>query len=306
MLVIDDAHWADRPSLEVVSYVARRVTDVPMLIVLAFRPDVPGAAADLLTLIGDGRFTRSVTLRPLTVAGSAELMRRTAPAASIEVCRRCHDAAHGNPWLVGELGHQVASHGPDSLSFPVGSGPQVRALAREVITRRLAALSPRDRAVSAAIAVLGERAQPHVVAAVAGMSLDDASAARDALAAAGLLGPDRRGLAHALIAAAILENLPRAEYRAASPRGGAHVAVGRSRRAISSPVTCCNPPRTATVPPRRCWRVRRSTPLDVARLTLPRHTCSGRSRSEAPADDRGQLLACARGRHLRRRSARGA
>ena len=117
MLVIDDGHWADRPSLEVISYLARRVSDVPVLIVLAFRPDVPDAASDLLTLIGDGRFTQSLTLRPLTVAGSAELMRRSAPTAPTDVCRRCHDAAHGNPWLVGELAHQVASHGPDSLSF---------------------------------------------------------------------------------------------------------------------------------------------------------------------------------------------
>ena len=50
-----------------------------------------------------------------------------------------------------------------------------------------------------------------MVAAVAGVSLDDVSAARDALAAAGLLSPDARGLAHALIGAAILESLPRAE-----------------------------------------------------------------------------------------------
>ena len=121
MLVIDDGHWADRPSLEVISYLARRVSDVPVLIVLAFRPDVPDAASDLLTLIGDGRFTQSLTLRPLTAAGSAELMRRTAPAAPMDVCRRCHDAAHGNPWLVGELGHQVASHGAGSLSFPMPS-----------------------------------------------------------------------------------------------------------------------------------------------------------------------------------------
>ena len=182
-----------------------------MLIVLAFRPDVPDAASDLLSLIGDGRFTRPLNPRPLTAAGSAELMRRAAPAAPIDVCRRCHDAAHGNPWLVGELGHQVALNGPGSLSFPIGSGTPVRALARDVIIRRLAALSPGDRAVSAALAVLGERQQPHVVAAVAGVSPDDLAAARDALASAGLLGPDAQGLAHALIAAAILENLPRAE-----------------------------------------------------------------------------------------------
>ena len=84
MLVIDDAHWGDRPSLEVTNYLARRVCDVPVLIVLASRPDVPDAASDLLALIGDGRFTQSLTLRPLTIAGSTELMRRSAPAAPIE------------------------------------------------------------------------------------------------------------------------------------------------------------------------------------------------------------------------------
>ena len=211
LLVVDDAHWADRPSLEVLSYLARRVCDVPVLLVLGFRPDVPEAASDLLSLIADGRFAESLILRPLTVAGSAELVRRSAPATPMDVCRRCHDAAHGNPWLVGELGYQVASHGPSSLSFPAAPETTVRALARDVIARRLAALSPGDRAVSAALAVLGERAPSHVVASVAGVSPSAVSAARDALASAGLLGPDARGLAHALIGAAILENLPRAE-----------------------------------------------------------------------------------------------
>src|SRR3984957_8416288 len=190
MLVIDDGHRADRPSLEVINYLARRVCDVPVLIVLAFRPDVPDAASDLLTLIGDGRFTQSLTLRPLTVDGSAELMRRSAPTAPTDISRRCHDAARGNPWLLGELAHQAASHGPDSLSFAIGSETPVRGLARDVIARRLAALSPGDRAVSAALAVLGERVQPHVVAGGAGIPLSDLAAARDALGSAGLLGPD--------------------------------------------------------------------------------------------------------------------
>ena len=47
---------------------------------------------NLLALIGDGRFTRSLSLQPLTADGSAELMRRSAPEAPIDVCRRCHDA----------------------------------------------------------------------------------------------------------------------------------------------------------------------------------------------------------------------
>jgi DNA-binding CsgD family transcriptional regulator len=290
MLVIDDGHWADRPSLGVISYLARRVTDVPVLIILAFRPDVPDAASDLLALIGDRRFARSLTLRPLTVAGSAQLIRRSAPTVSIEVCRRCHDAAHGNPWLVGELGHQVASHGPDSLSFPAGSEPQVRTLAREVITRRLAALAPRDRAASAAIAVIGERAQPHVVAAVAGMSFGEVAAARDALASAGLLGPDARGLAHALIGAAILENLPRAEYqRLHREAARALLSDGAQSDVVAGHLLRCAPRGDSAA-----TEVLEDAAVNAARRGAPDAAAAYLQRAleeRGPADDRGRLLA---------------
>ncbi len=290
MLVIDDGHWADRPSLEVISYLARRVSDVPMLIVLAFRPDVPGAASDLLTLIGDGRFTSSLALRPLTAGGSAELMRRSAPAASIEVCQRCHDAARGNPWLVGELGHQIASHGPGSLNFPAGPKTPVRALARDVVARRLAALSDGDRAVSAALAVLGEREQPHVVAAVAGVSLDDVSAARDALAAAGLLSPDSRGLAHALIGAAILESLPRTESERLHRDAARTLAAdGADSDIVAAHLLRCAP-HADRVAAAALWdaaiTATRSGAPDAAAAYLQRAL-----EERAPGDDRGQILA---------------
>ena len=290
MLVIDDGHWADRPSLEVISYLARRVSDVPMLIVLAFRPDVPGADSDLLTLIGDGRFTSSITLPPLTVSGSAELLRRSAPAASEDVCRRCHDAAHGNPWLVGELGHQFASHGPDSLNFPAGTDTPVRALARDVIARRLAALSGDDRAVGAALAVLGERESPHVVAAVAGVSLGEVSAARDALAAAGLLSPDHRGLAHALIAAAILEDLPRAESERLHREAARTLAAdGAESDIVAAHLLQCAPQADSAAAASL-----RDAAISATRRGAP-HTAAvylQRALDERPfGDDRGQILA---------------
>jgi DNA-binding CsgD family transcriptional regulator len=290
MLVVDDGHWADRPSLAVISYLARRVSDVPMLIVLAFRPDVPGAASDLLTLIGDARSTSSITLRPLTVAGSAELMRRSAPTASEVVCRRCHDAAHGNPWLVGELGHQIASQGLESVSFPAGAKTPVRALARDVIARRLAALSPGDRAVGAALAVLGERAPQHVVAAVAGVSLGDVSAACDALAAAGLLGPDSRGLAHALIGAAILENLPRAESERLNGQAARTLAAdGAESDIVAAHLLQCAP-HADSVAAAALWdaavyATRRGAP-DAAAAYLQRAL-----EERAPGDDRARILA---------------
>jgi predicted ATPase len=132
VLVVDDAHWADRPSLEVLSYLARRIADLPVLLVVAFRPDVPDAPYDLLTLITDCHRTGALSLAPLTADGSATLVRRLVPDTSLEVCRRCHDAAHGNPWLVAELAHQVSIQGVGSLSFPPDSETAVRTVASSV------------------------------------------------------------------------------------------------------------------------------------------------------------------------------
>ena len=52
-LVIDDAQWADRSSLEVLAYLARRVEDLPLLIARRRARRRPGRAQpDLLSLLG--------------------------------------------------------------------------------------------------------------------------------------------------------------------------------------------------------------------------------------------------------------
>ena len=66
MLVVDDAHWADRPSLEVLAYLARRIADVPLLIAIGARADDPDAASDLLSLIGGARAATVLHPQPLT------------------------------------------------------------------------------------------------------------------------------------------------------------------------------------------------------------------------------------------------
>ena len=146
-LVVDDAQWADRASLEVLSYLARRVEDLPLLILIGARADDPDAASDLLTLLGSVRSATVLHPQPLTPRGAMQLIRRLAPDTPAAVCRDCHRAVGGNPWLLGELGRQIAAHGPDALEDPEQDAPQVTAIARTVVRRRLAELCPRDRGV---------------------------------------------------------------------------------------------------------------------------------------------------------------
>ena len=39
-LIVDDAHWSDAPSLTALAYLARRIADVPVLLVIAARPGI--------------------------------------------------------------------------------------------------------------------------------------------------------------------------------------------------------------------------------------------------------------------------
>jgi DNA-binding CsgD family transcriptional regulator len=210
-LFVDDAQWSDRASLEVLSYMARRIEDLPLLIVIGARPDDPDGPSDLLSLLGSARSATVLQPQPLTPRGAAKLIRRLAPETRLAVCRDCHRAAQGNPWLLGELGRQIAAHGAEVLLEAGGDTPPLTAMAHDAVRRRMAQLAARDRAVVAALAVIGEGAPLHVIAAVAGVSVGELGPARDALVAAGLLASGGERFAHGLIAVAIAAGLARAE-----------------------------------------------------------------------------------------------
>jgi DNA-binding CsgD family transcriptional regulator len=288
-LVIDDAHWADRPSLEVLSYLARRVDDLPLLIALAARGDDPDAASDLLSPLGGVREATVLHPQPLTSQGAVALIHRVAPETPIEVCRNAHRTVAGNPWLLGELGRQIAVHGSAAIDDARDEAPPVTSIARNVVRRRLAGLTPCDRAVAEAFAVIGEGAPDHIVAAVSGIALGDLAASRNALLAAGLLASDGSGFAHNLIALAISDDLPPARcehlYR---ENARALMAAGGDTDLIAGHLLRCGPHSDPEV---SALLVRAAG--DAARRGAP-HTAAAylerALRERAPGDDRGRIL----------------
>src|SRR4051795_7494614 len=89
-LVVDDAQFADRCSLAVLSYLARRVEDLPLLLLIGARADDPAGASDLLTLLGSVRSATVLHPQPLTPRGATQLIRRLAPQPPPAAPRDCH------------------------------------------------------------------------------------------------------------------------------------------------------------------------------------------------------------------------
>ena len=181
--------------------------------------------------------------QPLTRAGR----RRADPPARAATprrasCRDCHRAVGGNPWLLGELGRQIArrpAHGErrrarrhDRRARRRPPAPGGAAAARP--RRRRGARGDRRRRAAAR----RRRAWP-------ACRWASSRPARDALLAAGLLATERGAVRHGLVARGDRRGPGADRARAPAPRGGAQRADGREPRG-ASPRTCSSAARTAT------------------------------------------------------------
>jgi DNA-binding CsgD family transcriptional regulator len=283
VLAVDDAQWADRESLEVLAYLARRVDDLPVLILVAARGADPQAQADVLSLLGGARSGTVLRPQPLTRFGAVRLIRRVAPDASFAVCADCHEAAGGNPWLLDELGRQIATHGPEGA-------PSLSRAARGSVRARMAALAPAERSVAAALSVVGDRVERRVVATVAGVPAGELAGARDALTAAGLLGASGLRVAHDLIAAAIRDGLSRGDReRLHAEAARALMDLRADDEAVARHLLHCAPagdPEASALLVRAATAARERGAVRVAGAYLDRAL-----NERAPGDDRGRMLA---------------
>jgi len=95
LLVIEDAHWLDAASLEVLAFMARRVEMEPIVLLLAARD---GRATHL-----DQAGLRELGLEALDDASANALLGARAPELTSELRRRVLDEAGGNPLALVEL-----------------------------------------------------------------------------------------------------------------------------------------------------------------------------------------------------------
>src|SRR6266851_3827870 len=214
LLVLEDLHWADRPSLLLLQHLARRLADAPLLVVGTHRTvDVDrehplvGALADL-TREGFGERLQLACLSVQEVAALTEQV-TGAPVAS-SVVDAIHRTTEGNPLFVREVLRELEAQGRDLGDARTATiGWSVPERLRQVIGKRLARLSPESSEALRAVAVLGDGCAFDILAAMAELPTVQLLDALDEGTRAGVIREARDGyyFTHALIRQTLYDDL---------------------------------------------------------------------------------------------------
>jgi DNA-binding CsgD family transcriptional regulator len=190
LIAVDDVQWLDRASADVLSFVARRLGDDPVALLLAQRTDeASGVPLGLERAFGNG--LRRVQVPPLTLGATHRLLNShlgvTLPRPTL---RRVHVACAGNPFFALEIG-RVLKERPTAADEPLPVPHDIEQLAG----RRIEQMSAAGRAAVLAAALLAEPTVAIVERATDRTGLEEA-------VAAGIVVADGHGLrfAHPLFA----------------------------------------------------------------------------------------------------------
>jgi class 3 adenylate cyclase/tetratricopeptide (TPR) repeat protein len=224
VVVLDDVHWADKPSLVLLRHVFRSSTPMRLFVVATYRDtdlDRSHPLADVLADLRRQPGVERLDLHGLDEDEVTSLMTKTAghelDPPGLELAHALHSETEGNPFFVGEVLRHLAESGAivqrdgrwtaglDGIGIPEGI--------REVIGRRLSRLSEDvNRALSVA-AVIGptfDLATVEGAGGPAGDALFDAldDAVQHSLVREVPATPGRYTFAHALMRSALYEELP--------------------------------------------------------------------------------------------------
>jgi DNA-binding CsgD family transcriptional regulator/tetratricopeptide (TPR) repeat protein len=187
LLVVEDAHWADEATLDLLRFLGRRLEPCAVMVVVTYRQDEVGTRHPLRVLAGD--LATLPVVRRLTVPMlSSAAVARLAAGTDIDPVE-LHRRTGGNAFFV----RQILEDGRTTVPATV----------RDAVLARAARLALGAREALDALACLGAKAAPWVVEAVSGRP----AAVLDECVERGLLVSDNGAVAfrHELVRVAIEE-----------------------------------------------------------------------------------------------------
>jgi DNA-binding CsgD family transcriptional regulator/tetratricopeptide (TPR) repeat protein len=195
VLVVEDLHWADDATLDVLGHLARRIATLPAVLLLTFRDGSPHLHRWLGTLAGVGPIR--LPLAPLSAAAVADLAAESGWDGA-----ELHVLTGGNPFYVTEV---LAAGG-------AASGAEIPATVSDAVLARTARLGERCRDAVEQLAVVPRVAEYDLVERLLGASVDALGEAERH----GILEerPDGLAFRHELARRAVEARLPALRRRA--------------------------------------------------------------------------------------------
>jgi DNA-binding NarL/FixJ family response regulator len=200
LLVLEDLHWADRSTRDLVTFLSRVLRDERIALAVSYRTDDMHRAHPLRPVVGELQRLPSVTaieVGPLDPAAMAEHLTQLSGGASAAI-GEVIERAEGNAYFAEEL---LAS---------CSAGDELPTGLADLLVSRIVHLSPVTQQVLRAAAVTGRRIDDELVMRASGLATADYEAAVREAVARQLLVPDGgSGLAfrHALLREAIYNDL---------------------------------------------------------------------------------------------------
>ncbi len=167
LIMIDDVQWLDEPSLEVLTFLARRLREQRVAFLLTRRAEEPSAIERAL----DRGDVQSVEIPPLSFGAIRRLLiDRLGLRVSRQLLRRIIDITLANPLFALELGRELLASGvpADAEELPVPAGIE------DLLGTRVASLAPSARRVLLALALSADLRVGELVAVASQEAVDEA------------------------------------------------------------------------------------------------------------------------------------
>ncbi len=231
LLVLDDLHWADRPTLLLLRHLARAPDPARLLILVAYRTEPTGEGlADALADLNREGFVWKLDVGGLSEPETAELVRvRAGEAPSQALSRAVHEETEGNPFFIEEIVRHLVEAGV-SVGSATASDLQAVGLPEgvgQMIARRLARLDPQTIEWLRVASVIGRDFDIALLEKLVQLEEEEFLRSLENALAAGLLlestaEPGRYSFSHTLIRDTLYEGM------SATRRARIHKRVGEA------------------------------------------------------------------------------
>jgi DNA-binding CsgD family transcriptional regulator/tetratricopeptide (TPR) repeat protein len=210
LLLVDDLQWADQPSLRWLAYLAVRIQDLPIQLVVAVREGNLRVEQPLLRQIV-GSATSVLCPAPLSRKSTQMIVdRQCEQRGDYSFVTACYESSAGNPLLLLGLLAEVIASGRKPIDAEADAVRTLRpAMLRDRLRSCLRSQDSAARRFLEAMSVLGDQDELDLIGGLVDLDLVACREAHQSLRRQGLVEDERRPrFAHAVIQEAVEESTP--------------------------------------------------------------------------------------------------